>query len=114
VLERLVQTIADRGRKAIFFSDLAVFFRKAKEEKVAKRMLQNAIKEARIIRPLSRRSFILCDIALKLGAAGCERVAQEILENAIDAATNIRQSALRNEVFNELGIAIRIMQEMER
>ncbi|MGB9177346.1 MAG: hypothetical protein WCB46_11530 [Methanoregula sp.] len=114
VLERLVQTIADRGRKAFFFSDLAVFFRKAKEEKVAKRMLQNAIKEARIIRPLSRRSFILCDIALKLHAAGCERVAQEILENAIDAATNIRQSSLRNEVFNELGIAIRIMQEMER
>jgi hypothetical protein len=114
MLERLVLTVADRGRKAFFFSDLAVFFRKAKEEKVAKRMLQNAIKEAGIIRPLSRRSFILCDIALKLHAAGCERAAQEILDNAIDAATNIRQSSLRDEVFNELGLAIRIMQEMER
>jgi len=114
VLERLVLTVADRGKEALFFSDLAVFFRKAKEEKVAHRMLQNAIKEAKIIRPLSRRSFIMCDIALKLHAAGCERTAQDILDNAIDAATNIRQSSLRDEVFDELGLAIRIMQEMER
>ncbi len=114
VLERLVLTVADRGREALFFSDLAVFFRKAKEEKVASRMLQNAIKEARIIRPLSRRSYVMCDIALKLHAAGCERTAQDILDNAIDAATNIRQSTLRDEVFDELGLAIRIMQEMER
>jgi hypothetical protein len=113
-LERLVLTVADRGREALFFSDLAVFFRKAKEEKVASRMLQNAIKEARIIRPLSRRSFIMCDIALRLHAAGCVRTAQNILDNAIDAATNIRQSSLRDEVFDELGLAIRIMQEMEQ
>ncbi len=107
-------TVADRGREALFFCDLAVFFRKAKEEKVANRMLQNAVKEARIIRPLSRRAYIMCDIALKLHAAGCERTAQDILDNAIDAATNIRQSSLRDEVFDELGLAIRIMQEMER
>lgn len=114
VLEHLVLTVADRGRKALFFSELAVFFKKAKEEKAANRMLQNAIKEARIIRPLSRRSFIMCDIALNLHAAGCERAAQDILDNAIDAATNIRQSSLRDEVFNELGLAMRIVQEMER
>lgn len=113
-LERLVLTVADRGREALFFSDLAVFFRKAKEEKVASRMLQNAVKEARIIRPLSRRSYVMCDIALKLHDAGCMRTAQDILDNAIDAATNIRQSSLRDEVFDELGLAIRIMQEMER
>ena len=53
-------------------------------------------------------------IALKLHAAGCVRTAQDILDNAIDAATNIRQSSLRDEVFDELGLAIRIMQEMER
>jgi hypothetical protein len=113
-LERLVLTVADRGREALFFSDLSIYFRKEKEEKVASRMLQNAIKEARIIRPLSRRSFVMCDIALKLHAAGCVRTAQDILDNAIDAATNIRQSSLRDEVFDELGLAIRIMQEMER
>lgn len=113
-LERLVLSVADRGKEAIFFADLAVVFRKAKEEKTAKRMLQNAITEARIIRPLSRRSYIMCDIALRLHAAGCERTAQDILDNAIDAATNIRQSSLRDEVFDELGIAIRLMQETER
>jgi hypothetical protein len=113
MLERLVMTVADRGREALFFSDLAIFFRRAKEEKVASRMLQNAVKEARIIRPLSRRSYIMCDIALKLHAAGCVRIAQDILDTAIDAATNIRQSALRDEVFDELGLAIRIMQEIE-
>jgi hypothetical protein len=113
-LEHLVLTVADRGKESLFFSDLSVFFRKAKEEKIAHRMLQNAVREARIIRPLSRRSFVMCDIALKLHAAGCERTAQDILDNAIDAATNIRQSSLRDEVFDELGLAIRIMQEMER
>jgi hypothetical protein len=113
-LEHLVLTVADRGREALFFCDLAVFFRKAKEEKLANRMIQNAVREARIIRPLSRRSFIMCDIALRLHSAGCERTAQDILDNAIDAATNIRQSSLRDEVFDELGLAIRIMQEMER
>jgi hypothetical protein len=114
VLERLVLTITDRGREALFFSDLAIFFKKAKEGKVANRMLGNAITKARIIRPLSRRSFIMCDIALRLHAAGCERTAQDILDNAIDAATNIRQFSLRDEVFDELGLAIRTMQEMKR
>ncbi len=113
-LEHLVNSVADRGREALFYTDLSVLFRKAKEEKIAHRMLQNAVKEARIIRPLSRRAYVMCDIALKLQSAGCERTAQDILDNAIDAATNIRQSSLRDEVFDELGLAIRIMQEMER
>jgi hypothetical protein len=45
-------------------------------------------------------------------AAGYENVAQDILDSAIDAATNIRQSILREDVFNELGLAIRVMQGM--
>jgi len=82
------------------------------EEKLSRRMMQSAIKEARIIRPLSRRAFVMCDIALKVQAAGCERMAQEVLDYAIDAATNIRQSSLRDEVFDELGLAIKLMQGM--
>jgi len=112
VLERLVRTVADRGKESIHFCDLAVFFKNEGEEKLSRRMIQNAVREARIIRPLSRRSFVMCDIALKLYAAGCEHAAQEILDYAIDAATNIRQSALRDEVFDELGLAIKVMQEM--
>jgi hypothetical protein len=113
-LERLVLNVADRGKEAVSFADLAVFFRKGREERTAKRMLQNAIREARIIRPLSRRAYIMCHMALRLHAAGCERDAQEILDKAIDAATNIRQSPLRDEVFDELGLAIRLVQGVER
>jgi hypothetical protein len=114
LLERLVLAVPDRGMQALLFSDLAIFFKKAMKGELAERMLENAIREARIIRPLSRRSFIMCDIALKLHAAGCERTAQDIIDNAIDAATNIRQSSLRDEVFDELGLAIRTLQEMRR
>ena len=112
ILERLVRTVADRGKEAIFFCDLAIYFKKNGEEKLSKKMIQNSIKEARIIRPLSRRSFVMCDIALKIYAAGCERSAQEILDFAIDAATNIRQSTIRDEVFDELGLAIKLMQRI--
>ena len=110
LLERSIRTVADRGREAIYFCDLSIFFKKSGEEKLSRRMMQSAINEARIIRPLSRRAFIMCDIALKINAAGCERTAQEVLDFAIDAATNIRQSSLRDEVFDELGLAIKLMQ----
>ena len=111
-LERVIRTVADRGKESILFCDLAVYFKQQGEEKLSRKMIQNSVREARIIRPLSRRSFILCDIALKFYAAGCEHAAQETLDYAIDAATNIRQSSIRDDVFDELGHAIRIMQEM--
>lgn len=111
-LERLVRAVADRGKEAIFFCYLAIYFKKEGQDKLSRKMLQNSIKEARIIRPLSRRAYVMCDIALKIFSAGCEHAAQEILDSAIDAATNIRQSSLRDEVFDELGLAIKIMQRM--
>ena len=111
-LEKLIRSIADRGKEAILFCDVAVMFRKKGAEKIANRMLQSAIKESRIIRPLSKRAYVMCDIAMKTYASGCERDAQEILDLAIDAATNIRQSSLRDEVFDELGLAIKLMQGM--
>jgi hypothetical protein len=111
-LEKLIRSVADRGKEAILFCDLAVMFRKEGVEKISHRMLQSAIKESRIIRPLSRRAFVMCDIAMKTYASGCERDAQEVLDLAIDAATNIRQSSLRDEVFDELGLAIKLMQGM--
>jgi len=52
----------------------------------------------------------MCDIAMKTHASGCEKISQEVLDLAIDAATNIRQSSLRDEVFDELGLAIKLMQ----
>jgi hypothetical protein len=111
-LERLVRAVADRGKEAVLFCYLSIYFKKEGQDKLSRKMLQNSIKEARIIRPLSRRAFVMCDIALKIFSAGCEHSAQEILDYAIDAATNIRQSSLRDEVFDELGLAIKIMQRM--
>jgi hypothetical protein len=111
-LEKLIRSVTDRGKGAILFCDIAVLFRKEGAEKISNRLLQSAIKEARIIRPLSRRAFIMCDIAMKTHASGYEKTAQEVLDLAIDAATNIRQSSLRDEVFDELGLAIKLMQGM--
>ena len=111
-LEHLVRSVADRGKEALFFCDLAIFFKRAGEGKLAQRMIQAAIKEARIIRPLSRRSYVMCDIALKIYASGSDESAHEILDYAIDSATNIRQASVRDEVFDELGLAIKIMQGM--
>ena len=112
-LERMIRSVADRGKEAFFFCTLSILFKKNGDLKMAKKMLHHAMKEASIIRPLSRRAYVLCDIAMKVYAAGCENVAQDILERAMDAATNIRQSSLRDTVFNELGMAIKIMQGLQ-
>ncbi len=109
-LEKLIRSVNDRGKGAILFCDLALLFRKEGAEKIFNRLLQSAIKEASIIRPLSRRAYIMCDIAMKTYASGCEKISQEVLDLAIDSATNIRQSSLRDEVFDELGLAIKLMQ----
>jgi hypothetical protein len=112
-LERTVRSVTDRGKRAFLFCKLSILFRDKDDLKTAKRMLNNAIKESGIIRPLSKRAYVRCDMAMKLYSAGYESAGQDILDDAIDAATNIRQSALRNDVFNELGLAIRIMQGMQ-
>jgi hypothetical protein len=113
-LEKMVRSVSDRGKEAIIFCDLSVLSRKEGKEKIANRMLQSAIREASIIRPLSHRAFVMCDIAMKTHASGSEKASQEVLDLAIDAATNIRQSSLRDEVFEELGLAIKLMQGMNR
>jgi len=112
VLERAVRTLPDRSKQALFFCQLSIQFREHGDMKLSKRMLANAINDSGIIRPLSKRAFVRCNLAMKMFAAGYEHPAQEILDGAIDAATNIRESSLRDEVFDELGLAIQIMQGM--
>jgi hypothetical protein len=108
----MVRSVTERGKRAFLFCRLSILFRDKGDLKTAKRMLNNAIKESEIIRPLSKRAYVRCDMAMKMYAAGYENVAQDILDDAIDAATNIRQSTLREDVFNELGLAIKVMQGM--
>jgi hypothetical protein len=112
-LERTVRSVTERGKRAFLFCKLSIFFRDKGDLKTAKRMLNNAIKESGVIRPLSKRAYVRCDMAMKMYAAGYENLAQDILDDAIDAATNIRQSTLRDDVFNELGLAIKVMQGMQ-
>lgn len=109
-LERSVRSLTERRKRAFVFCRLSILFLDKGDQKNATRMLNNAIKESDIIRPLSKRAYVRCDMAMKMSAAGYDTTAQEILDGAIDAATNIRQSALRDTVFNELGLAIRVMQ----
>jgi len=109
-LERTIRAVTDRGKKTQYFCKLAILFRDNGDLKTSKRMLNNAIKESSIIRPLSKRAYVRCDMAMKMYAAGYENIAQDLVDYAMDAATNIRQSLLRDNVFNELGRAIRIMQ----
>ncbi|HVP96681.1 hypothetical protein [Methanoregula sp.] len=109
-LEQTVRSVPDRGKRALVYCRLSIFCRDRDDNKTAKRMLQNAIQEADIIRPLSKRAYIRCDMAIKMYTAGYESIAQDILDRAIDAATNIRQSVLRDAVFNELGLVMRMMQ----
>jgi hypothetical protein len=112
VLERAVRTIPDRSRQALFFCRLSIRFREHGDMKLSKRMLANAINESGIIRPLSKRAFVRCNLAMIMFSAGYEHPAQEILDSAIDTATTIRESSLRDEVFDELGLAIQVMQGM--
>ena len=112
-LERTVRSVTDRGKRAFLFCRLCILFQDNGDLKTAKRMLNNAINESGIIRPLSKRAYVRCDMAMKLYAAGYENIGQDILDDAIDAATNIRQSTIRDDVFNELGLAIKIMQGMQ-
>jgi len=111
-LESAVRTVPDRSRQALVFCRLSIQFREQGDVKLSKRMLSNAVQESGIIRPLSKRAFVRCNLAMKMYAAGYEHPAQELLDSAIDTATNIRQSSLRDEVFDELGLAIQIMQGM--
>jgi hypothetical protein len=75
---------------------------------MARQILQNVIKEARIIRPLLQQVFVICNII----STSCKRTAQVIHDSAIDTTTNIRQSSLPDEVFSEPGLATRHLQEI--
>ena len=71
-----------------------------------------AINAAEIIRPLSRRVYVLGDMALKVFAAGDETRSSDIMDMAGEAATNIREFRQRDQIFDELAMVIKVMQEL--
>jgi hypothetical protein len=106
-----INTLPDRAKRAAYYIDLFRIFTESKEEKMAERMLSAAIDEAAIIRPLSRRAYVLGDLALNVYTAGFEERSKDILGMAVYAAMNIRDESLRDEVFYELDVALRIIEE---
>jgi len=109
-LERMIRTDPHRGKVVQHFCNAAVLLKNYGKNKMAKRMVDAAIRETSIIRPLSRRAYVFCDVALILHAAGCEVEEHAIIDMAVNTAANIRQFHLRDEVFDNLAYAMRYMQ----
>jgi hypothetical protein len=54
---------------------------------------------------------VLGDIALRIFVADDEERSKDILGFAVDAAINIREEEHREAVFDELSVALRIIEE---
>jgi hypothetical protein len=106
----MIRTDPHRGKVVQHFCNAAVLLKNDGKTKMAKRMVDAAIGEAGIIRPLSRRAYVFCDIALILHSAGCEVEEHAIIDMAVNTAANIRQFHVRDEVFDNLAYAMRYMQ----
>jgi len=110
-LENLVRSVMDRGVIARYFCMIAILFNSTGKTQLARRFLDVALKEAGVIRPLSRRAYVQCDLALMLDHARWGEKAEEVMGQAFDSATGIRQFADRDEVFDNLSTAMRWMRE---
>lgn len=110
-LEYLIESVSDRAQRARYCFELYLLFRDADRERLADHILIIGIDEASIIRPLSKRVHVLCDIALSLHETGEKKKSRDVVGMAVNAATNIRQDDLRDSVFNDLDVVMRILQE---
>lgn len=111
-LEHTINQSQDRGERAAGFGELAIRFHETGQKAQFQKFLQLAKNEATIVRPLSRRAYLLCDLSLRLYAVGEEKLGKTFFDQALHAATNIRQYSLRDEVFEDLGMAMNILQEI--
>jgi len=110
-LDRTIRAAPDRAKRAIYYTELFLIARNAGQHELADRMLLCALDEARIIRPLSRRAFVLGDMACRIYAERYDDRSREILDMAVSEALNIRDTAVRDEVYDELDMSIRVVQE---
>lgn len=110
-LDRAIRAAPDRAKRANYYTELYIIARNAGQSEVADRMLLCALEEARIIRPLSRRAFALGDMACRIFAERYEDRSREVLDLAVSEALNIRDSTIRDEVYDELDMSMRIVQE---
>ena len=110
-LDRAIRAAPDRAKRATYYTEIYLIARNAGQHDVADRMLLCALEEARIIRPLSRRAFVLGDMACRIYAERYEDRSREVLDMAVGEALNIRDSTIRDDVYDELDMSMRIIQE---
>ncbi len=111
-IEKLIQSSHNRWKRVQYFCNISVLFKNRGKLKIAAKLLDQAIDEAKIIRPLSQRAYVLCDIAMILFFAGCEKEGQKIIDDAFDAATKIRQFHERESVFENLAFAMKFIRQV--
>ncbi len=111
-IDRSLHVIPDRALQAKYYTELFVAAKESGQENLGEKLLRSAINAAEIIRPLSRRVYVLGDMALKVFAAGDELRSSDIMDMAGEAATNIREFRQRDQIFDELAMVIKVMQEL--
>jgi hypothetical protein len=112
-IERTLHSINDRGMRARYYLGIAMLLRGQSQHRRVERLIQQAIRDAGVIRPLPRRAFILGDLALTCFSNGEHDYGGEFFDMAMATATNISSSEVREEVFEELDVAMRLIQEIE-
>ena len=110
-LDRAIRAAPDRAKRATYYTEFYLIARNAGQHELSDRMLLCALEEARIIRPLSRRAFALGDMACRIYAERYEDRSREVLDMAVSEALNIRDSTIRDEVYDELDMSMRLVQE---
>ncbi|NLX50064.1 MAG: hypothetical protein GXY82_09410 [Methanospirillum sp.] len=111
-VDRTLHALQDRALQARYYTELFVAAKESGQENLAEKFLRSAINAAEIIRPLPRRVYVLGNMALKVFAARDETRSSDIMDMAGEAATNIREYRQRDQIFDELAMVIRVMQEL--
>lgn len=112
-IERALQAIPDRGVRSQYYLGIAMLLLRRSQSRRVERLIQQAIREASVIRPLPRRAYILSDLALTCFVNGEYEHAGNIFDMAMKTATNITMAEVRDEVFDELDVAMQLIQEMD-
>ncbi|MCP1715064.1 hypothetical protein J2T58_000912 [Methanocalculus alkaliphilus] len=113
LIERKIQKIHDRGVRAQYYLGIAMLIQRRSQSRRVEQLIQQAIREASIIRPLPRRAFILCDLALVSFVNGEYEHGGNLFDMAMATATNIITPEVRDEVISELYVAMQLIQEMD-
>ncbi|MCP1663224.1 MAG: hypothetical protein D5R99_04260 [Methanocalculus sp. MSAO_Arc1] len=112
-INQALQGISDKGILAQYYLGIAIANRRRAKSRRIEQLIQQAGREVSVIRPLSRRAYYQCDLALTCFAYGEYEHGGNFFDMAMDTATNISRADVRDEVFQELEIAMQLIQQMD-